>query len=222
VRSRQGGDSIGALVSPASTLEEMFLLAQMTRALGSDHIDFRLRQTDFSADAVRRGAPWLGMPVAALNRLDRVLLVGSFLRKDHPLMAVRLRDAVGHGCQLSVVHAVDDDPLMNVAHRAITAPSGWTVQLAQIASAVAQIKGLAAPADVKPGEIARKIADSLCSGANSAVLLGNARSSIRRRRRSVPGRNGSPKRSGPGWGCWGRAPTASAVTLPAPGRCAGG
>ena len=68
-RSRQGGDSIGALVSPASTLEEMFLLAQMTRALGSDHIDFRLRQTDFSADAVRRGAPWLGMPVAALNRL---------------------------------------------------------------------------------------------------------------------------------------------------------
>jgi len=174
VRSRQGGDSIGALVSPASTLEEMFLLAQMTRALGSDHIDFRLRQTDFSADALRRGAPWLGMPVAALNRLDRVLLVGSFLRKDHPLMAVRLRDAVGHGCQLSVVHAVDDDPLMNVAHRAITAPSGWTVQLAQIASAVAQIKGLAAPADVKPGEIARKIADSLCSGANSAVLLGNA------------------------------------------------
>ena len=173
-RSRQGGDSIGALVSPASTLEEMFLLAQMTRALGSDHIDFRLRQTDFSADALRRGAPWLGMPVAALNRLDRVLLVGSFLRKDHPLMAVRLRDAVGHGCQLSVVHAVDDDPLMNVAHRAITAPSGWTVQLAQIASAVAQIKGLAAPADVKPGEIARKIADSLCSGANSAVLLGNA------------------------------------------------
>jgi NADH-quinone oxidoreductase subunit G len=174
-RSRQCGDSsIGALVSPAATLEEMFLLAQMVRALGSDHIDFRLRQCDFSADASRRGAPWLGMPVAALNRLDRVLLVGSFLRKDHPLMAVRLRDATGHGCQLSVVHAADDDPLMPVAHRAIAAPSGWTGQLAQIASAVARVKGLTAPTDVEPGEVARKIADSLCSGANSAVLLGNA------------------------------------------------
>jgi NADH-quinone oxidoreductase subunit G len=173
-RSRPGGDAIGALVSPTATLEEMFLLAQMVRALDSDHIDFRLRQSDFSADAVRRGAPWLGMPVAALNRLDRVLLVGSFLRKDHPLMAVRLRDAVAHGCQLNVVHAVDDDPLMSVAQRAITAPSGWIRQLAQIAVAVAQIKGLTAPADVEADGIARKIAESLCSGSNAAVLLGNA------------------------------------------------
>ena len=173
-RSRSGGDSIGALVSPASTLEEMFLLTQLMRGVGSDHLDFRLRQTDFSDDGARRGAPWLGMPVTALNRLDRVLLVGSFLRKDHPLMAVRLRDAVAHGCQLSVVHAVNDDPLMNVAHRAISAPSNWTLQLAQIASAVAQIRGRSAPADVKAGEVARRIAESLCSGANGAVLLGNA------------------------------------------------
>jgi NADH-quinone oxidoreductase subunit G len=173
-RSRDGGASIGALVSPNSTLEEMSLLAQMVRGLGSDHIDFRLRQSDFSNDAARRGAPWLGMPVAAFNRLDRVLLVGSFLRKDHPLMAVRLRDAVAHGCQLSVVHAVDDDLLMNVAQRAIAAPSDWTLRLAQIAAAVARIKGLPAPVDVQTDEVAAKIADSLCSGANSAVLLGNA------------------------------------------------
>jgi len=173
-RTRGGGDSIGTLVSPTATLEEMFLLAQMTRALGSDHIDFRLRQSDFSADATRGGAPWLGMPVAALNRLDRVLLVGSFLRKDHPLMAVRLRDAVAHGCQLSVLHAVDDDPLMGVAHRAIAAPSQWTGLLAQIASAVAALKAVPAPTDTNPGELARKIADSLCAGATSAVLLGNA------------------------------------------------
>jgi NADH-quinone oxidoreductase subunit G len=173
-RSGSGGDSVGTLISPSSTLEEMYLLARLTRGLGSDHIDFRLRQTDFSADDLRGGAPWLGMPVAALNRLDRVLLVGSFLRKDHPLMAVRLRDAVAHGCQLSVLHAVDDDPLMSLAHRAISAPSNWVPQLAQIAAAVAQIKGQAAPADVKPGETARRIAESLCSGANAAILLGNA------------------------------------------------
>jgi NADH-quinone oxidoreductase subunit G len=173
-RGRSGGDAIGALVSPAAPLEEMFLAAQLLRGIGSDHIDFRLRHSDFSADAVWGGAPWLGMPVAALNRLDRVLLVGSFLRKDHPLMAVRLRDAAAHGCQISVVHAVDDDLLMSVAQRAIAAPSGWVGQLAQIASAVAQLKGLPAPSGAAPGETARRIAESLCSGANSAVLLGNA------------------------------------------------
>jgi NADH-quinone oxidoreductase subunit G len=173
-RAQHGARSIGALASPASTLEELYLLGRLTRALGSDNVDFRLRQSDFSADAHRRGAPWLGMPVAALNRLDRVLLVGSFLRKDHPLMAVRLRDAVAHGCQVSVLHAVDDDLLMNVAQRAITAPSGWVDLLAQVGSAVAQLKGVPAPSRAEPAAAAQKIAASLCSGAKSAILLGNA------------------------------------------------
>jgi len=48
---------------------------------------FRVRQSDFSADGCRAGAPFLGMPVAAINKLDRLLLLGSFLRKDHPLLA---------------------------------------------------------------------------------------------------------------------------------------
>src|SRR6267154_2130030 len=149
-RSRHGGESIGALISPSSTLEEMFLLAGTVRGLGSDHVDFRLRQSDFSADPLRRGAPWLGMPVAALNRLDRVLLIGSFLRKDHPLIAVRLRDAVAHGCQLNVLHAVDDDLLMSVANRAIAAPSAWPELLARIAAAVARVKGCPPASDATP------------------------------------------------------------------------
>jgi NADH-quinone oxidoreductase subunit G len=173
-RAQHGAQSIGALASPASTLEELYLLGRLTRALGSDNVDFRLRQSDFSADPQRRGAPWLGMPVAALNRLDRVLLVGSFLRKDHPLMAVRLRDAVARGCQVSVLHAVDDDLLMNVAQRAIAAPSAWVDLLAQVASAVAKLKSIPAPSGQQAGEAAQKIAASLCSGANPAVLLGNA------------------------------------------------
>jgi len=173
-RDAQGGDSIGALVSPGSTFEEMALLGRLVRGLGSDNIDFRLRHSDFSADHARRGAPWLGMPVATLNRLDRVLLIGSFLRKDHPLMAVRLRDAVARGCQINVLHAVDDDALMGVANRAVYAPSDWARQLAQIAAAVAQTKGLKPVGEVQPGDASRRIADSLCSGANAAILLGNS------------------------------------------------
>ena len=62
-------------------------LREARRGLGGDNVDFRLRQTDFAIDGRRKGAPWLGMKIAELGALDRVLVVGSFLRKDHPLIA---------------------------------------------------------------------------------------------------------------------------------------
>ena len=175
VKAQHGAASIGALASPNATLEELFLLGRLMRGLGSDNIDHRLRQSDFSADGTRVGARWLGMPVAQIDTLDRLLLVGSFLRKDHPLLSARVRAAARKGCQVSVVHAADDDLLMPVAARAIVAPDAWADMLAQVASAVAELKSVAAPvAGVVAGEGARRIAASLASGERVAVLLGNA------------------------------------------------
>src|SRR6266446_3899450 len=91
VRERHGAEAIGALVSPHSTLEEMHLAQKLVRGLGSENIDFRLRHSDFSTDGKREGATWLGMSIAEFAALDRVLVVGSFLRKDHPLLTHRLR-----------------------------------------------------------------------------------------------------------------------------------
>jgi NADH-quinone oxidoreductase subunit G len=175
VRRAHGAASIGALAGPSSTVEELYLLGKLMRGLGSDNVDFRLRQSDFSADGGRAGSPWLGMPVAEINALDRLLLVGSFLRKDHPLLAIRVRQAGKRGAQVSVLHAVDDDLLMPLAAKAIVRPSAWVQTLAEIAAAVAQIRGLAAPvAGVAPSAAAQAIAASLCSGRNAAILLGNA------------------------------------------------
>ena len=120
-REARRAASIGALVSPHSTLEEMALAARLVRGLGSDNVDFRLRQTDFRDDALRDGIPWLGMPIADVGKLDRALVIGSFLRKDQPLLALRLRQAAKKGAQVSSLHSVDDDWLMPVAHRAIVA-----------------------------------------------------------------------------------------------------
>jgi len=175
VRERHGGAAIGALAAGNATVEELFLLAKLTRALGSENIDFRLRQSDFSADAGSQGAPWLGLPVAEIAGLDRLLLVGSFLRQDHPLVAARVRKAVGAGCRVSVVHAVDDNLLMRVARKAIVAPSQWQATLARIAVAVARQRGLPLPvAGVEPDAAATAIAEDLCSGAKVALLAGNA------------------------------------------------
>jgi NADH-quinone oxidoreductase subunit G len=175
VKAEHGAGAIGALAAPTATLEELFLLGRLVRGLGSDNLDFRLRHADFSADGRRNGAPWLGMPVAQINELDRLLLVGSFLRKDHPLLAARVRSATKRGCQVSVVHAVDDDVLMPLAAKAIVPPSAWAQSLAEVAAAVAQAKGVAPPvANVSAGEDARRIAASLVGGQRAAVLLGNA------------------------------------------------
>jgi NADH-quinone oxidoreductase subunit G len=175
VKEKHGAAQIGALASPGSTLEELFLLGHLMRELGSGNVDFRLRQSDFSADGRRAGAPFLGMPLAAINELDRLLIVGSFLRKDHPLLAARVRAAAKHGCKVSVVHAADDELLMPIADRHIVAPGAWVGALAEIAAAVAEAKSVAAPATgATPSESAKRIAANLLSGKKKAILLGNA------------------------------------------------
>src|SRR5690606_36400753 len=149
---------------------------RLVRALGSENIDFRLRQTDPAFDAALTGAPWLGMPVADLDTLDRVLVVGSFLRKDHPLMAPPLRQAAKRGTQILLVASAAGDPLMPVAARVTVAPSGLPAALAAIAVALAQAKEQPVPAEfaaVTPDENAKLVAASLASGSNTAVLLGN-------------------------------------------------
>jgi NADH-quinone oxidoreductase subunit G len=175
VKRQHGAAAIGALAAPHSTAEELFLLGRLMRGLGSENVDFRLRQSDFSADGGRAGVPWLGMPVAEIDSLDRLLLVGSFLRKDHPLLAIRVRHAGKRGAQVSVLHAADDDLLLPLTARAIVRPGAWVQMLAEVAAVVAAIQGIAAPvAGINASESAQKIAASLCSGERAAILLGNA------------------------------------------------
>ncbi|WP_454689313.1 NADH-quinone oxidoreductase subunit NuoG [Achromobacter aloeverae] len=176
VRDSFGAGQIGALATEYATTEEYALLGRLVRALGSENIDFRLRQTDPAFDAALTGAPWLGMPIADLDTLDRVLVVGSFLRKDHPLFAQRLRQAAKRGTQVLLVDSAADDPLLPVAGRLTVAPSELPRALAEVAVALAQLKGQAVPAgfaSVTPGENAKLIAASLTSGANAGVFLGN-------------------------------------------------
>ncbi len=176
VAKTHGGAAIGGLVSPHATLEEMYLAQKLLRGLGSENIDFRLRQSDFSADGKRAGTPWLGMKIADIGRLDRVLVVGSFLRKDHPLIAQRLRQSAKQGAEVSIVHSADDDLLIKLTARAIVAPSQLPAQLAEIVKAVAELKGAAvdaALAKVGAGDTAKKVAASLVSGNKAAILLGN-------------------------------------------------
>jgi NADH-quinone oxidoreductase subunit G len=164
-----GAEQLGALATANSTLEELFLLQKLMRGVGSQNVDFRLRQADFSADSKQQGTPWLGMSIADISRADRFLIVGSFLRKDHPLLAARIRKAVKYGAQANIIHSVDDDLLMRVANKAIVAPDAIVEVLRQV------LQALTAEKQGKPvaGGQASAIANSLVSGKNIAILLGN-------------------------------------------------
>jgi NADH-quinone oxidoreductase subunit G len=114
-------EDVGVLAAPHSTLEELYLAGKLAGAGGA--ADFRLRHSDFSGDGKRAGIPWLGMSIPELEKLDRVLVIGSFLRKESPLIAARLRQATKRGAQVHMLHSVDDDWLMPIASRKIVRPS---------------------------------------------------------------------------------------------------
>ncbi|MEY4976680.1 MAG: NADH-quinone oxidoreductase chain 3 [Pseudomonadota bacterium] len=176
VREQHGAAAIGTLVSPHATLEEAWLAGQFTRALGSDNVDHRLRVADFTpAEGVR----WLGTSIASLSKLQRVLVVGSNLRKDHPLFAQRIRQAARHGAQ---VHAIASEHelasarawAMPLAQTLLGDAWGWPQALADVAAAVAAEKGVNAPVAGEPSATAQAIARSLLGGERKAILLGNA------------------------------------------------
>jgi len=176
IRDQHGAGSIGALATPHQTVEELFLLGKLAREFAAGNVDFRLRQSDFSADGQLAGAPWLGMKVADIGKLDRVLLVGTTLRKDHPLIAHRLRQAAKRVTQLNFINPFDDELLMRVANKAVVAPAAMAATLAQVVKSAAEQKGVAVPEAVRGvtvSEPAQRIAASLVSGQNGAIFLGN-------------------------------------------------
>lgn len=106
VAQDHGANAIASVAHPMSTLEELFLLKKLTKSMGSSNIETRLRQQDVSGAAK---APWLGMQIEDVAQLDRVLIIGSFFRKDQPVFASRLRQWAKRGLQISRVDAGGDD-----------------------------------------------------------------------------------------------------------------
>jgi NADH-quinone oxidoreductase subunit G len=173
IASESGPEAIAALAHPISSTEELHLLQKLVRGLGSNQVETRLRQTDVKGSA---SAPWLGMPIAKLSELDRVLVIGSFLRKDQPLIAVRMRASAKRGLQVLRIDAGGDDWLIPTTGIA-AAPSAWLNALSEVVLAVAKAKSVSAPAGIFNLSIsvaAQKIADSLLSGVTTSVLLGSA------------------------------------------------
>jgi len=172
IDAEHGASSIGALVSPHSTLEELYLAGALMRGVGSGNIDYRLRHAEFTAAP---GVRWLGRSIASLSTLDSVLVVGSNVRKDHPLFAQRIRQAARKGCVVSSINVAAQDWAMPVPYAMVAPAADWLRTLADVAGAVAQARQVQAPVNVgESSAAAAAIAAALLGGEQKAILLGNA------------------------------------------------
>ena len=142
IKADHGAAALGCLASPHSTLEELFLAAKLMRGMGSDNIDSRFRAADFHHDGLVR---WLGTSIASLSQLQAAWVIGSNIRKDQPLLALRLRQAARKGAKVHVLGATDPDWAMPLGQSQVIPPIDWLQAMADVAAVVAERTHNAAP-----------------------------------------------------------------------------
>ena len=172
-------ESVGALLSPNATAEEAYLAQKIMRGLGSNNIDHRLRQRDFSDQANASLYPSAGLNIADVQDLDACLLIGSNLRMEQPIVSHRMRKAAAKGADVMSISFMDYDFGYAMAQSRVINPNSVLSELAAVAKALMKTstqsapQGLAALVDgVKVGDAHNAIADKLQTGANSALLIG--------------------------------------------------
>jgi len=171
---------LGALVHPATSNEEGQLVARLVRALGSEHIDHRLRQLDFADGAVARP---FAMPVADVEKADAILLVGCNPRHEMPLLAARIRKAMKRGAKVHAINPVDFELEADavLAGKRILAPSAMTDALLDLAKAANDVGHLPESHDLAgaihgrdAGDAAKNLVKLLTDAGSSVVIVGES------------------------------------------------
>ena len=177
VEQTHGGDQIAALVAPMASSEEGFLLAELLRGLGSSNIDHRLRVVD-AGD--RNAGAVFELPLAEIEKVGAVLLVGANPRLDQPLLGHRVRKAWKRGATVDAVNPLDFDFHFETRTARIVEPWAMLDELAAIAKAAVDAAGIGADAEVadwvanaKVEDAHRAIARRLADAPRSVLLFGD-------------------------------------------------
>jgi NADH-quinone oxidoreductase subunit G len=164
----------GFLASPMATVEELYLLAQIARGLGSGNIDHRLRQLDFRAQENEAAYPHLGLKIAEVERLEGVLIVGSDLRHEMPMLAHRIRKAaIKGGAQVAFLNPRRFDYMFPVA--GYVAATDMLAELKALVHAAAGASAKPVPTGVGDATVTdahKSLITALSHGSRRAVILG--------------------------------------------------
>ncbi|QBZ82849.1 NADH-quinone oxidoreductase chain 3 [Hydrogenovibrio crunogenus] len=171
--SHADASKVGVLASPNATLEELYLLQKLARAVGVENLDHRLRQADFSLDKAGFVAPKLNHSLKDVESLDNILLVGSYLRKEIPLLNHRVRNAHLNGAVVSAVNPIDFEFNFKLNQQLVS--ENLVNELAGIAKAVADLTGKNDQAwlkSVEATEAQTQVAKSLVDAKNASIMVG--------------------------------------------------
>ena len=179
-RLTDAGDSLAALMSPQATLEEHYLAQKLLRARGSNHIDHRLIQIDFTAQDKAPIMPWLGRSLESLETVDAALIVGGSLRFEQPLLSHRLRKAaLDKGAEISSIGHLGGQCNFPLHAELTGSAAGMIADLAGVAAALAAASGKALGdrlsnllEGVEPNDAHESIARSLNAAGNAALIVG--------------------------------------------------
>lgn len=174
VKIDHGSDAIGAIASASSTTEELHLFQKMMRTVGVNSLDYRVDQQDFSFDGKQYGIAYLGSSLAEFLANKSILVVGSVLREEHPLIAARLRNSVKkNNTELHVINVIKEELLTDVKTQKVVDPRAFVYELSQVLKSVVDITGKATTVDlssVETDSISQLIAQSLVDNCGHVVL----------------------------------------------------
>ncbi len=178
-KQADGVTKLGAIGSACSTVEELHLLQKLMRGLGSNNIDHRTRQVDFSDQDIEPILPNLGQSIVELENISAALLIGSNVRKDQPIISHRLRKAALKGAQMMFVNAMDYEFNFPVTENIVTNPISMARELAAICKVLLSLSGERAPTglaellvNIDAHDVHVNIAKHLYSSDNASVFLG--------------------------------------------------
>ncbi len=179
--ARNGANQFGTLVAPTSTLEEFYLAQKLTRGLGSGNVDHRLRWADFSDDESAPLFPAAETKISDFDKLQAVVLIGSNIRKEQPLLALRLRKAYRNGAKIVAINTLDYEFNFTLHGKQIVAPSALSYAFARFAVALGEVKNRPVPDDIRnwagnPEYISDALKDMAApfaeAGDKAAIVLG--------------------------------------------------
>lgn len=189
IHAGYGGEQLAGLAHPNGTLEEFYLLQKLLRGLGSNNLDHRLHQTDFSDQAHMPLFPSLVKPLAAFEQCDAALIIGSHLRKEQPLLNHRLRKAaladtglISERCvaDIMLINAVDYEANLPIAEKRIVPPTEMLQEVAAVLKAAATKANATIPAEaqaclatIEVNTTQQAIAERLLKAKNAAIILGH-------------------------------------------------
>ncbi len=180
---QHGPGQLGMLMSPSAATEEYFLAQRLVRKLGSNNIDHRLREQDFSDDATSPASPAFERSIAGIEASDVVLLVGCNPTQEAPILGHRLRKAWRNGAAISVINPLDWPFTFDTSLDVVVAPQNMVGELVALAVAVEKSTGKTAPdrlrkvldkaqGDQNPAATDTTLADRLRDSGKGLVFLG--------------------------------------------------